>query len=292
MTNFDAATHTYTNNGKKLISCTELLHKHHLAPDYSNVNKEMLEKSATRGTLIHNEIHEYLTTKQEGFSLELNNFKKYFNSKKLTCLGTEEIVSNDIVAGTYDFLYQDKKGLIHRVDFKTTYNIQTDYVSWQLSIYDYLDTKYKADVIEVWHFDPSTSELKVKKLIRKLDKDIEKLMDCERNGTIYGENRLPLPIEKQEMIVELQQGLESAKLVYEELEKKLDSFKEEILQLMEQNHWLSCEIGNVRVNYIAENERVSINSAKLKAEQPEIYEQYKKTSKQKSYVRLSTIKEK
>ena len=184
MTNFDAATHTYTNDGKKLISCTELLHKHHLAPDYSNVNKETLEKSATRGTLIHNEIHEYLTTNQGGFSLELNNFKKYFNSKKLTCLGTEEIVSNDIVAGTYDFLYQDNKGLIHRVDFKTTSNIQTDYVSWQLSIYDYLDTKYKADVIEVWHFDPSTSELKVKKLIRKLDKDIEKLMDCERNGTI------------------------------------------------------------------------------------------------------------
>ena len=53
---FDEKTHTYTDDGKHLISVTQLMKKHGLAPDYSGVSESVLGAKAQRGTLIHKEI--------------------------------------------------------------------------------------------------------------------------------------------------------------------------------------------------------------------------------------------
>ena len=40
--NFDKATHTYSLEGKKLISVTQLLQMFHLSPDYTIVDEDTL----------------------------------------------------------------------------------------------------------------------------------------------------------------------------------------------------------------------------------------------------------
>lgn len=57
---FNKENHTYTLDGKILISVTQLMRKHGLAPDYSGVNEVVLQRKAERGTLIHEEIERYI----------------------------------------------------------------------------------------------------------------------------------------------------------------------------------------------------------------------------------------
>ena len=63
---FNEDKHEYTLDGKKLISVTQLMSKYGLAPDYSNVDPEVLKRKAQRGTLIHKEIEDYLSYRANG----------------------------------------------------------------------------------------------------------------------------------------------------------------------------------------------------------------------------------
>ena len=182
---FDTKTHTYIDNetSKVLISCTELLKKHNLAPKYDSVDSEILRLASERGTLIHKEIEDYIKKGERGFTKELGNFIKEIQYQEIEILESEQLLHNDIVAGTCDFLYKDKDNKVHRADFKTTSTIHKDYVAWQLSLYDHLDTT-KANYFEVWHFDKD-GYLTIKQLAPKPIKEIEKLLDAERKGEIY-----------------------------------------------------------------------------------------------------------
>lgn len=53
MLEFNENNHTYTFNGKELISTTQLMRKHNLSPNYDMVNPEVLQSKAKKGTLIH-----------------------------------------------------------------------------------------------------------------------------------------------------------------------------------------------------------------------------------------------
>ena len=65
--NFDKTTHTYSLEGKNLISVTQLLQMFHLSPDYTIVDEETLKASANRGSMIHSEIEAYNKRGEIGF---------------------------------------------------------------------------------------------------------------------------------------------------------------------------------------------------------------------------------
>ena len=61
MISFDKQTHTYTQDGRLLLSVTEVI-KRYVFPDmYSNVPDEVLAKAAERGTATHAVIERYIT---------------------------------------------------------------------------------------------------------------------------------------------------------------------------------------------------------------------------------------
>ena len=49
MVKFNKEKHEYSDNGKVLISVTQLLKKHGLSTDFSNVDKDLLNAKAERG---------------------------------------------------------------------------------------------------------------------------------------------------------------------------------------------------------------------------------------------------
>lgn len=79
---FNEEFHTYKLNGKLLISVTQLLDDG--TYDNKNIDKDVLKYAQEKGTIVHKEIQEWLESKKDGFTKELDNFKElYKNNKKL-----------------------------------------------------------------------------------------------------------------------------------------------------------------------------------------------------------------
>ena len=105
MLKFDEEKHIYTLDGKELISTTQLMRKHGLAPNYDGVSQEVLNAKARRGTLVHKEIENYIKSGLMGFTEEMYQFKDYADKNlNLAEIQSETMVSNDVVAGTIDLL--------------------------------------------------------------------------------------------------------------------------------------------------------------------------------------------
>ena len=107
MITFDEATHTYTDNGKTLVSVTQLLKLANLSPDYSFVDEETMKRASERGTLIHKEIEDYIKNGEVGFTEELYAFIDYLKENDLEPIASELMVHDEEVAGTVDLILKN-----------------------------------------------------------------------------------------------------------------------------------------------------------------------------------------
>jgi regulator of replication initiation timing len=71
-----------------------------------------------------------------------------------------------------------------------------------------------------------------------------------------------------------------------ELKKKEEELKERIKEAMEENGVIKLENELLSVSYVAEYEKETLDTTKLKKELPEIYDGYVKMSKVKASVRI------
>lgn len=292
MITFKEDTHEYFNGDKKLISVTQLMRKHGLAPDYSNVPDAVLRAKAERGTLIHKEIEEYNRLGEIGFTKELSEFISHITLNDVEVCESETIIYNDICAGTVDLVVIDNNGDFVIADIKTTANLHKEAVSWQLSIYAELYKSYKGilevEKGQVYHFDKD-GNLKVVDIPLKPVKEVERLFECERNGEIY----------KQELVLDdfhLSQlaKVESIIKRCEEEKKRAEEtavkMRADLMDAMERNGVQSFENDRIKLTYVAPTTRTAIDSTRLKKELPEIAEKYSKTSQVKASLRI-TLKE-
>lgn len=295
MITFDEKEHAYYNEyGVRLISVTQLMQKHGLAPNYDSVSKLVLEAKAQRGSLIHQEIDEYLTSGEVGFTSELVSFiewlKKHNNVYKV--VDHEFIVNNDIVAGRADLLLKDEMPFLDDdvyviADFKTTSSIHFESVSWQLSIYAYLSS-YEVKEGKVFWFKKDGS-LEVKDIKLKPKEEVERLFECERNFELY---RVPLVIDDANLVAleEVEAQIKYYENLKKEAEAKASEMREAIINAMEANGLKSFENDRIKLTYTVPSERVSIDNTRLKKEKPEIFAEYQKISKVKAGLRI-TLKE-
>ena len=147
MISFDKQTHTYTNDGRLLLSVTEVI-KRYVFPDlYSNVPEEVLAKAAERGTSTHAIIERYIkgTLTNEEYEANKADVDAFVNEieKRHLFLGQSECIVSDgeLLAGTIDIIGMYNDGLSERLmiaDIKTTSKLNIEYLQWQLSLYKYL----------------------------------------------------------------------------------------------------------------------------------------------------------
>lgn len=299
MLEFNPDNHEYTLDGKKLISVTQLMRKYGLAPDYSNVSPATLEAKANYGKLIHEEIEQWIKYRKIGFSTELVNFVKYLNETNTKVIESEYQVWNDVVAGTIDLILE-RLGQDIIADIKTTYQIHKESVSWQLSIYLYLyielvkllrpqlKLNYNQFKGECYHFNKA-GELNVVEIPLKPESEVEKLIQAERDDKPYEMET----IESSEIakIVELEKLIK----YYDEEKKKIESkeqeLKDAILKAMEENGMTQLDTDLIKITYMAESTRTSLDTKAIKEKYPEIYNDNLKETKVKSQLRI-TLKEK
>lgn len=290
MIRFDEASHRYFDGDRELISVSALMRKHGLAPDYSGIDKNVLQAKAERGSLIHKEIETYIKTGEIGFTKECAAFWQYVQKNGLTELASEKIVYNDMCAGTVDLILKNDNGDLIIADIKTTATLHVDAVSWQLSIYNYL-YGWRADKAQAFHYD-ADSVLNVVDIPLKPFEEIQKLFEAERAGETYKPfgGVAPINTKALDKITMLETIISTLDIKKKEAEAQRDELKAALLAEMEQKGVKTFETDNVRLTYVAPSTRATIDTARLKKEMPEVAEQYTKKSETKASLRI-TIKE-
>lgn len=308
LVDFEEKEHIYSVNGDiASISVTELLKKHGLSPNYDGINKQILRESAEKGKEVHKDLENVLN--QANYEPKTEQGKQFAKwvKENLDCGVGEQVLGYEkdgfILAGTADVLAigKDKKFIVG--DHKNTSKFHEEYVSWQVSLLDYMARKLGNEKINgkvlkwkgaskfyCFHYDPKTGEMKVHELEKVADEEIERLIDCEINGEIYQRPVLVVDKELREKFEKAEEFLIAKETEYKQAKATADEIRAKLCELMEKQGVKSWETDNLKITYIAPIDRQSVDSKKLKEKYPIVYGECQKISKVKSSVRVS-IKE-
>ena len=197
MISFDKETHTYTNDGRLLLSVTEVI-KRYVFPDmYSNVPEEVLAKAAERGTATHAIIERYINDSltnedYEEHKADIDALLNEITKMHFFLAQSERTVSDgELLAGTIDIIGICNDGITERLmiaDIKTTSKLNIEYLQWQLSLYSYLMCKadgkeYIADDSpDLYGIHLRDGKCKIVKIEPLPLEAIESLLDAIRNN--------------------------------------------------------------------------------------------------------------
>ena len=292
---FNELAHTYTTpDGKQLSGVTTMLKKMLFADKYAGIDEQTLNRAAERGSLIHEriELFESLGAGDPSDTV-LNEYLQLKKSVGADVLETEYLVSDDNnIASSIDLVLGD----LSLADIKTTYHLDTDYVSWQLSVYAYFFEMQNPElkVNKLYAFwlpkqllDGNTSRRgKVVEVMRHDNEEIKRLITAYLTDTSFYPDTVTIPEVSGTEIAQLS-TLEVAIKKLKELQEQYDSLKAKILDSMLSNNITKCTIGGVSFTVKQPQTRTSIDSKKLQKEFPEAYEQCLKTSTIKQSLLIS-----
>ena len=107
--------------------------------------------------------------------------------------------------------------------------------------------------------------------------------DSCKNSEMNGETSLQVFKNANVEVINAIAQISVAKKQIEEQEKTM---KEKLLAVMEAYGVTKFENDSIKITYYAASTTTSIDSAKLKKEQPDIAKEYSKTSSKKSYIKI------
>lgn len=282
---FDKEKHEYRLDGRVLPSVTQILEATLFDKKYDGVDEEVLKKAAEYGSLIHKEIEEYIKTGAIGFTEEVVNFIKIKEENNLNHLASETMVYDSNMAGTIDLMgYKDDKQIL--ADIKTTYKLDKEYVSWQLSLYAYIiDPNYERieELYAIWLREDKSSFEKVE---RKSEQQILDVLSAfVRGAKIYFAPTTleSIPLEQQTAFCQYMKQIKA-------IEEKTKEIKEAILLEMENRGISKIDLGDITITYKKPSTKTSVDTKKLKEDS--LYDKYAKTSAVKSSITIKLKDEK
>lgn len=294
---FRESDHTYWLGDKQLISVTRLLKKHGLATDYTGISEEVLEKAANKGTLVHKEIENYIKNGEVGFTSELSDFIDITAELGFTAEDSEIILPAGEIPDDKadDYFYAGTADLIGKIgdgyalaDLKTTAKVDKRAYAWQLALYERL-CGVKFDKLYIFHLGKNSKAIPIERIS---DAEVDRLLECERNGEIYSEPGLVIANELLARAQEAELELKHAEEVKKEAEATAKEYRQKLYEAMQRQNVSSWETADksMLITCVAPSTKTSIDSTKLKKEMPEIAEKYSKTSTVSGYVKI-TIRE-
>lgn len=308
---FDEKTHCYAVNGDiASISVTELLKKHGLSTDYGDVPKKTMVKAAEHGKAVHKDLEkimnalDYVPETTEGI-----NYAEWVK-QDIDCGRAEQMVAYDykgmIVAGTADLVGIMKDGKLIVADSKTTAKVNKEAVSWQVSLIDYMFRKLQGEPINghsiYWKgadrllclaFDKKTGAMSVIDLDKVPDIEIERLLEAEYNGDKYQRPSLVLDKDMQLRVEQVESALILAQSEYIAAQEQAHKIRAELCKAFEAQGITKWESPNgiVKVAYVPKTTAITVDSAKLKAEYPQVWSKCQKATERKAYVKVTVADE-
>lgn len=186
---FDQEAHTYTApDGRTLQGITGMLSRQLFPDKYDGIPKEILDRAARRGTMVHEQCELVDDLKVIPDSIESNNYIRLKEENNLDYEASEYLVSdNEHFATSIDKVYRISDNQFAISDIKTTYKLDEEYVRWQLSVDAYLFEKQNpgCKVVRCFAIWLREDKYKLKDTERIPDNVIIDLLNAEINGTQF-----------------------------------------------------------------------------------------------------------
>ena len=287
---FDEENHEYTNarTGEVIPSVTQIIGAVY-GTGLENAPSHFVERAANKGTIVHKEIDTYLTSGKQG---ETQEFKTWYNWTNFGGKNVyysylaEKLISADTpngsFAGMVDFL---ASGFLY--DWKTSktatksqikkWQMQLSFYCYALRKMDYIVNEplkivhITADKVEVINVDYLGDEW-VEETVRKYYAGEKVEQKPETSLQTVDDNKLATLGNVLKQIAEL--------------EKSIEPIKEQIKDEMEKRGILTLKAGDVVISYVSPHKAKKFDSARFKAENADMYEQYTKESEVKSSIRI------
>lgn len=276
---FDKGSHTYFLDGKQLQGITGVLERKLFPTKYLGVDEDTLQKAADYGT----QVHEQIATDDgaDEFVLdEVLNYRKIITANNLKPIAHEYLVTDsENYASAIDLVFDNEDGTVDLADIKTTYKLDKDYVSWQLSIYAYLFELCNpglkvSNLYGLWLRDEKSSYEKV----YRHDKDEVLRLLADDTEDCFLPDAPKMPADIVEMASQLEEYFTMLKRYEKKYKEQEKEFKSRLTKLMGEAGIYNISIGGLKISYVKGYTKSSLDSTRLKKEMPEIVEKYSKTT--------------
>ena len=179
--------HTYLYDGVIVPSVSQILHEKVFPRKYEGVPASVLNAKAEYGT----EVHSIIEKLENGIEYEPSSLLvkasvgQYLNLKEkynINVVEQEKIVCyKGLYAGRFDMVAKIGNDLC-LCDIKTTAQLDKEYLSWQLSMYELAYGKKFDKLIAIWL--PKKNLGKIEEIERKDKKEIERILEVDNEKSI------------------------------------------------------------------------------------------------------------
>ncbi len=282
---FKEDTHQYFLNGKELLGVTGILHRKIFADKYAGIPEKVLAKAAERGSYIHKmcEMVDDLGVTPADCK-EALNYKELMAREGLRSVASEYLVTDgEHYASSIDAIYYGKEGVVLN-DRKTTSKLDTEYLSWQLSIYAVFFEKINPDIkveklTATWLRGDICEYVDIP---RKTDEQVKALLEADISNT-------PFEVEKDEIPSVISDSLSTLGYINTRI-KALTAAQNEIKAKIE-DYMASNEVASVATDiatfsYVAPKTTQKFDEKAFKTEHGDIYSQYMTETSKKGYLTI------
>ena len=279
--------HVYVmrETGQVLKGITGTLIRRLFPGKYDGVPAHVLKKAADNGTRVHEDIELAETTGLAPETVEGRNFLRLKAERGWKHLACEYLVSDmEHYATKIDEVFENEDGTVDIVDFKTTWKLYKDSVSWQLSVcarfFEQNNPGIKVrNLYAVWLKNEVAEVVQVP---RQADEDIEALIKADLEDVPY-EVRAIVP----SYVAENEMKLMMLARKIRDYQEQYDALKAEIMAQMVENNEKSIDTGSVLITVVPESKKTSFDQRKFKEEQEEMYGKYLKETVTKASLKVT-----
>lgn len=273
--------HKYILEGHEMPSVTQILGRQGISTDLSGAPQRLLEKKAEHGRLVHEEIETFIRTGEEGITDEFQDFLRLVHP--LCGLWfAETMIATDRYCGRADLIgIDEEKREMLVVDTKTG-QLNENATAWQTSMYAYpIADGFR---LRCFAFDAKMGgESRLVELEPVKAKVMDDLLYCDAMGMVYN----PLSDTVDELLPTLT-AYDTAIAEMTTALKRLEDLKGEaykrIKKEMEEARVMSFDSQRLHITYTAPYTKRAIDSKRLKAEKPDVYDSYLKESRVSSSI--------
>lgn len=288
---FDQINHRYYLDGKQLRGVTGILSRQLFPRKYDDVPESVLANAKQRGDEVHAECELIDSLGIEPTRDETSNYIALRDGNGLTYEWGEYLISdNEHYASSIDKVYRVDDVTFDLGDIKTTYTLDKEYVSWQLSIYAYLFERQNEgarvrNLFAIWLYKDRHGE-KVD-VDRKPDSLVEALLRADIEGRQFEYDRptvhdCTLPRKYADMAAAIKE-IDAQAAYWADKRKELMAGVQKEMELAGVDKWEGMGLSFTRKK---DTVRQSFDTAAFKRDHPKIYEEYVKTSHVKGSLTL------
>ena len=297
--------HKYLFGLEELTGVTTILEQVMFRDKYTGIDDAVLRNAADRGTAIHAAVQAYMMGVDYELDPDLQPYEldarvawdAWINNPACAGLVAEavEYLVSDCkeIASKIDVVRKVGDGKYAIADIKTTYQIDIEYVSWQLSVYKYLfeHQNPNSEVVEmqVFWYNCREKEWQIREIQDKGTAEVERLLDAWRKGEYWG---MPMPADTEypapllnigQMYAEMEQTVKDATA-------KRDEFRARMLAAMTDAGIEQVKVEGFTCTLVGESERKGFDYKRMIKEHPDLTEmfgEYETTTKVKPSIRIT-----